>query len=130
MEERFEDELQTLGERVGAEDAVLAAVAGVTAERRRTRDRHAVGGDEGHTPGAAAREIGRLALKVRDPAPGRLAAERAGAADDRTGELPERPSQARAPAPARDRVRIEEDHDVACGLVPAPVAGGAREASA
>ena len=48
---RIEDELHSGAERVGAEDAVLAAVARVPAERGGPRHRHAVGRDEGDRPG-------------------------------------------------------------------------------
>ena len=122
VEARVEHEPDTCGERVRAEDAVLAAVALVPAQRRRAGHGEAVRRDESLRARLPEGEVRRLDLEVSDPAPRRRRVEGPGAADDRAGELLERPREPRAPAGPRDRVGVEEDDDVAGGGVPPAVA--------
>ena len=121
---RVEDEADAAVERVGAEDGVLAAVALVEAQVERARHEHAVRGDEAHVARAAALQVRRLDLQVRDPRPGRVRREAPGAADDRARELARGAAHAGAEAGQRHGVGVEEDDDVAAR--PRPSRGCAR----
>ena len=128
VEARVEDEPVAGGRGVGAEGAVLAAVALVPAKGRVARDGDAVRGEERDVARLPQREERRLALEVGDPAPGGAAVEGSGTADQRARVFLERAGKAGGPPAVRGNgVRVQEDDDRGGCPPPADVAGAPGE---